>query len=173
MGPERIRSSTQGAVKYLSISFSCWPSWPVGQRSQDYAESRNLRRCSAIGPRRSQVAQLGIIRNSALSNLCRARHKFETYLGRQMFPTSKLSPFFWFTQQLHLLVKTAYRRERGRSQAMAISPAHRPDRLARLPFRVSFSASPVERGLLVYRAQAHISARFDHPLRRENGLSST
>jgi hypothetical protein len=30
-----------------------------------------------------------------------------------MFPTSKLSPFFWFTQQLHLLVKTAYRRERG------------------------------------------------------------
>ena len=85
-----------------------------------------------------------------------------------MFPTSKLSPFFWFTQQLHLLVKTAYRRERGRSQAMAISPAHRPDRLARLPFRVSFSASPVERCLLVYRAQAHISARFDHPLRREN-----
>src|ERR1022692_215812 len=85
-----------------------------------------------------------------------------------MFPTSKLSPFFWFTQQLHLLVKTAYRRERGRSQAMAISPAHRPDRLARLPFRVSFSASPVERCLLVYRAQAHISARFDHALRREN-----
>ena len=79
-----------------------------------------------------------------------------------MFPTSKLSPFFWFTQQMHLLVKTAYRRERGRSQAMAISPAHRPDRLARLPFRVSFSASPVERCLLVYRAQAHISARFDH-----------
>src|ERR1019366_2799944 len=56
------------------------------------------------------------------------RRAEQTYVRRQMFPTSKLSPFFWFTQQLHLLVKTAYRRERGRSQAMAISPAQVQDR---------------------------------------------
>src|ERR1019366_6638169 len=107
MGPERIRSSTQGAVKYLSISFSCWPSWPVGQRSQDYAESRNLRRCSAIGPHGRLVCQLGIIRNSALSNLCRARHKFDYCLRSQTCFDFGFSPTFWLTGRFDLLGKMA------------------------------------------------------------------
>ena len=57
------------------LTTSFWPSW----RTSDYAASGSEERARSAGSLATQRPPIGIIRQSALCRLCRARHKRHSY----------------------------------------------------------------------------------------------
>ena len=89
-------------------------------------------------------------RSAMVINLANVRPSLfvSSYLGRQIFPTSKFSPPFWLTTQRHLLDKNGPTAEERLLPGLATSSLICPDRLGWGPFQGELSVSPL--GVLVW-----------------------